>query len=285
MKDPDFATLTKLEEKTLGAKLDAVRATITYSGETGRALEQAVMLLLRDMLPAEYGLSTGFVAYRSDGVIKLSRQIDIIIYDAVRTGPLARLTACDVFPLEAVYGYVEIKAALQSTSDSAEKYADNSIEQCLQQNQALRRMNERWYHTQSPESAVGSFREQGPDVSIRSYIVAFETDGKVAADADVFAQRIADFSRRLGDPTHVHGVFVANAGFFQTRPVSRKANVEEKWHVDYVTNDALAVFRADLLHSLARFPRFRADQTPALEDYYFAKPAWRSCAPKGSGDT
>ena len=140
MTAPDFTKLTALEEVALAARLDAIRATITHGGEKGRALEQSVLLLLRDILPAEYGLSTGFVAYRADGEIKLSRQLDIIIYDAVRTGPLARLTACDVFPLEAVYGYVEIKATIQSSSDEAKKPADNSIEHCLAQNQELRRI-------------------------------------------------------------------------------------------------------------------------------------------------
>ena len=66
--------------------------------EKGRALEQAVFHLLRELLPGEYGLSTGFIAYHADGTIKLSPQLDIIIYDAVRTGPLARLSACVARP-------------------------------------------------------------------------------------------------------------------------------------------------------------------------------------------
>lgn len=280
MTAPDFTKLTALEEVALAARLDAIRATITHGGEKGRALEQSVLLLLRDILPAEYGLSTGFVAYRADGEIKLSRQLDIIIYDAVRTGPLARLSACDVFPLEAVYGYVEIKATIQSSSDEAKKPADNSIEHCLAQNQELRRMIDRWFHSQSSESPVASGRKQGSKVSIRSYVVAFAAEGEVASDAKAFAQRMADVSHRLGDPTHLHGVFVANTGFFRTRPVDqRSVKPEDKFHVDYVTENRLSVFKADLLHTLARFPRFEADLTPALEDY-FAQPKWSSCAPK-----
>jgi len=107
---PDFATLTRLEDAALSAKLEAVRAIIAHAGEKGRALEEAVTSLLRDILPAEYGLSTGFIAYHADEAVRLSPQLDIIIYDAVRTGPLARFTACDVIPLEAVLGYVEVKA-------------------------------------------------------------------------------------------------------------------------------------------------------------------------------
>jgi hypothetical protein len=279
MDTPDFGTLARLEEAALSAKLDAVRATISHGGAKGRALEQAVILLLREFLPAEYGLSTGFIAYHSDGTIKLSPQLDIIIYDAVRTGPLARLTACDVFPLEAVHGYIEVKATIRSSSDSAEAPSDNSIEHCLQQNQQLRRMIDRRYHAQVPGSVVGSVRAQKAWIPIRGFVVAFAPEGKVASDAGAFAQRMADVSRSLGQPTHLHGVFVAGNGYFRTRPVNpRTAQPGDMWHVEYVQENGLSVFRADLLHGLARFRRYPSDWSPAVDEY-FVGPAWNSCAP------
>ena len=279
MSIPDFGKLARLEETALAAKLDAVRATITHGAEKGRALEQAVVLLLRELLPAEYGLSTGFIAYHADGTVKLSPQTDIIIYDAVRTGPLASLTACDVFPLEAVHGYVEVKATICSSSDSAEAPSNNSIEHCLQQNQQLRRMNDRRYHVQVPGSVVGSVRQPREWTSIRGFVVAFEPEGTVARDPRTFAQRMADVSRRLGEPTHLHGVFVAGNSYFRTRPIDRRtAKPEDWWHVDYVQENALSVFRADLLQALARFPRYPSDWSPAIDEY-FVEPAWNSCAP------
>jgi hypothetical protein len=276
---PNFGTLARLEEATLAAKLDAVRATIIHGAEKGRALEQAVVLLLRELLPAEYGLSSGFIAYHADGTVKLSSQTDIIIYDAVRTGPLARLTACDVFPLEAVHGYVEVKATICSSSDSAKAPSDNSIEHCLLQNQQLRGMIERRYHAQVPGSVVGSVRQSRNWIPIRGFVVAFAPEGTVANDPEAFAQRMADVSRRLGEPTHLHGVFVAANGYFRTRPIDpRTAKPEDWWHVDYVEENALSVFRTDLLHALARFPRYPSDWSPAIEEY-FVEPAWNSCAP------
>jgi len=277
MSSPNFAQLSLLEENALAARLEAVRATIVHSGEKGRALEQSVVQLLRDILPAEYGLSTGFVAYRSDGAIRLSTQLDVIIYDAVRSGPLARLDTCDVLPLEAVYGYVEVKASLVSSSDGANTPAFNSIEQCLQQNQRLRGMIDRQFWGQSIASPVVAVREQGSSVGIRSYVVAFSAEG-TAANAEALAARIGEVSARQGDPTHLHGVFVAGKFFLRTRPIGPEEGPEEKWHVQYVTEHSLAVFRTTLLHDLARFPRCRADQTPALADY-FVSPSWRSTVP------
>jgi hypothetical protein len=52
--------------------------------------------------------------------------------------PIVSLETCDVLPLEAVYGYVEVKATIRSSSDEAEKPAHNSIEKCLITNRGLR---------------------------------------------------------------------------------------------------------------------------------------------------
>jgi hypothetical protein len=58
---PDFATLSRIEETLLVAKLEAIRRSITHAAEKGRALEQAVIRLLRDLLPTEYGLALAVV--------------------------------------------------------------------------------------------------------------------------------------------------------------------------------------------------------------------------------
>jgi uncharacterized protein DUF6602 len=114
---PNFSDLNAIEERLLLAKLEAVRAAIVHAGEKGRALENGVQTLLRSILPAEYGLSTGFVVYHTPEGPRLSSQLDIIIYDALRSSPIVSLETCDVFPLEAVHGYVEVKATLRSSSD------------------------------------------------------------------------------------------------------------------------------------------------------------------------
>ena len=102
---PQFGDLNKIEEELLVAKLQAARKAIVHAGEKGRTLEHTVRSLLRAILPAEYGLSTGFVVFNSAEGPQLSSQLDIIIYDSIRSGPIITLETCDVFPLEAVYGW------------------------------------------------------------------------------------------------------------------------------------------------------------------------------------
>jgi hypothetical protein len=280
---PDFLALSKIEEDLLVSKLDAARKAISHAGEKGRNLEAEVTTLLRSFLPEEYGLTTGFVVYHRHNGPSLSPQLDIIIYDRVRSGPIARLSTCDVLPLEAVYGYVEVKASLQSTTDDAEEFADNSIEMCIEKNQQLRGMMERRFWKPVKGSPVRAELVPKQWMRIRSYVFAFEAEGNVAKNSDLFAQRIADVSARLGSPVHLHGVFVVGHGYYTTRPIEvRKARPEDWYHIGYTTEQPLAVFKWFLIHDLARFPRFPADWTPAVDQYHADKTTWKLRGPQRS---
>jgi hypothetical protein len=274
-KSPKFAELNKIEEELLVAKLEATRKSIFHAGEKGRALEFEVRTLLRTILPAEYGLSTGFVVYHTEDGPRLSSQLDIVIYDAIRSGPVISLETCDVFPLEAIYGYVEVKATLQSSSDEAKEYADNSIEQCLLKNRELRGMKDRRYWTPMVGSSVKSGLIKHEWMSVRSYVFAFEPEGSVAKDLDQLAQRMANMSKKLGPPTHLHGVFVANHGFLYTRPVdTRNAVQDDYYHVGYTSDHPLLALKTQLLQGLARFPRPQEEWSPAIEQYFQHEPRW-----------
>jgi hypothetical protein len=282
---PKFLELNAIEETLLLAKLEAVRAAIAHAGEKGRALENGVRMLLRSILPAEYGLSTGFVVFHADDGPRLSSQLDIIIYDALRSGPIVSLETCDVFPLEAVYGYVEVKATLKSSSDEAEKPAENSIEKCLIKNQELRNMRDRRYHLPIASSPVQTFlmpREWAAQIpSIRSYVFTFEASDPTTKDLKRLAQRMADYSKKLGKPTHLHGLFIVGQGFLYTKPVdAAKASPDDYFHTGYTEDHPLLAFKTSLIHALARFPRPQLDWAPAIEQYFQHQPKWTFLKPQ-----
>lgn len=276
---PNLVVLNKIEERLIKARLDATRAALSHAGEKGRVLERGVANILRAMLPAEYGLSTGFVAYIEDGVAKLTPQLDVIIYDAVRGGPIVRLETSDVFPLESVYGYVEVKASIVSASDEAAEFAEHSIESALERNRALRAEPLRRGGYYFPVGKVGSkYREQHL-VGLRSYLFAFEATGS-AADADYLAQRIADFSQRLGHHTHMHGVFIADVGFFYTQPIDRHNTKRDPDHtIIFAREHALLEFKIRMLDDLGRFPRVPENWTPALDRYHSERGSWSKRSP------
>jgi hypothetical protein len=279
---PKFLELNAIEENLLRAKLDAVRAAIAHAGEKGRALENGVRTLLRSILPAEYGLSTGFVVFHTPEGPRLSSQLDIIIYDAIRSGPVISLETCDVLPLEAVYGYVEVKATLRSSSDEAEKPAENSIEKCLIRNQELRNMRDRRYHLPigTVETMLMPTEWASQIPSIRSYVFAFEASDAITQDPKRLAQRMADYSKKLGNPTHLHGLFIVGHGFLSTRPVDQaRAIPADYFHTGYTEDHPLLAFKTSLIHALARFPRPHLDWAPAIEQY-FPQSKWTFLKPQ-----
>ena len=275
MISPQFAELNKIEEELLVAKLQAARMAIVHAGEKGRALEHEVRTLLRSILPAEYGLSTGFVVFHAGEGPSLTPQLDIVIYDAIRSGPIVSLETCAVFPLEAVYGYVEVKATLQSSSDEADELAGNSIEKCLLRNRELRGMKERRYWAPLGGSPIKTVLVKHEWLSVRSYVFAFEPVGSVARNLDELAQRMANASKQLGPPTHLHGVFVANHGFLYTKPVeTRNATSHDYHHISYTNDHPLLAFKTVLLQGLATFPRPQEEWAPAIEQYFQHEPRW-----------
>jgi len=253
---PSFGDFDNLERKNLKQRLDALRAVLRHSGEKGRALEAEAMSLLRDFLPSEYGLSTGFVAYHEEDGPRLTSQLDIIIYDAVRGAPMARFGTCDVFPLEAVYGYVEVKASLSASK----------LDDLVRKNAELREIKRRqyWRPVKDTTTVAESVAVEPP--SMRAYVFAFEYKGSEGPEA--IARRLADVAKETGS-AHLHGVLLANVGFFSHHAVENRS--DPKLHsVNYVVENRLSHFKWALVHKLARCWRHPADWFPALDQYHLS---------------
>ena len=280
MSAPDLDELLEQEEEDLLGKLRRVRSAINHPGEKGTSLESEVCDFVRSFLPGEYGVSNGFILYHGENGIELSPQLDVIIYDAIRSGPIVRLGSCDVFPLEAAYAYIEVKAQLASTSDAAKNYADNSIERCLQNNRNLRKMCERRYWSSAQGSPIQLQLKKVHGLGLRSFVFAFEGSGKITSAADRFAKRMADFSSLLAGETHLHGVYVGGLGYFGTRPVDlQHAQQQDYYHVSYTTAHPLRVFKLTLLNALATFDRYPLDWTPAIGQYHLDNVDWSTVSP------
>jgi hypothetical protein len=268
---PSFGDLDLVEEQALVARLQAIRATIQHAGEKGRGLEYEVADLVRTFLPKEYGVSTGFIAFRTGTGVQLSTQLDVVIYDAIRGGPLADLKSCAVFPLESTLGYIEVKASLVSTSDDAEEYAANSIESCLMKNNHLRSMQKRYFHLPMHGSTVQSVIKAADWMPIRGFVFAFEGSGNVAIDPGQMAKRIAEFSKKVS--AHFHGVFVGGSAFYETVPSTTGS---PQCCVRYTPHRVLSAFKWAMLHSLSRFPRVPDNWTPAIDLYAQDSPKWET---------
>ena len=275
---PQFSEVARAEEAILSARLASVRAAISHPGEKGHSLEHHVIQLLREMLPSEYGLSTGFVAWHAPDGPRLSGQLDVIIYDAVRTAPIARLGAVEVFPIEGVYGYVEVKASLLSVADGErDGWPSNSIEYCVEQNVRIRKMRERRFWERTDVAKTVLVRKEW--LGLRAYVIAFAASGAVASDAEALAKRIANLAKR--SQAHLHGVFIAERAFLSVNAHDpKKAKEEEKYQVFFTERNTLAALKSQLLQALGSFPRFPSDWVPAIDQYYASDPDWHVARPE-----
>lgn len=87
-----------------------------HNQSKGQVRERIVAQYLRPFLPACYGMGPGEV-FSSDN--KVSRQIDVVVYDAVFSVVLRADNEYFLFPCESVYGNIEVKSHLDTVALNA----------------------------------------------------------------------------------------------------------------------------------------------------------------------
>ena len=252
--DLDLAVFFEKEQAMLTARLDALRATISHPSEKGRAIEHEIMQIVRAVLPNEYGLTTGFIAHHETSRrYAVSGQIDIIIYDAVRSGPIARLGTADILPIEAVYGYIETKARLD--------YAE--LKKCVEQSKVVRSLTMRRYWTGSDENKVTLVSRRS--LPIRAYVVAIEAIDGLAKSENLQAT-VDRAIGEVGNPALLTGLYLASGLFIRSLyPDERSPSADTRSRVH--SDRPLLEFKLCLLQGLARYPRVPPDWTPAVDTY------------------
>lgn len=85
------------------------RSVISHKPEKGRIVEGVVKSALRAILPGRFSIGTGFAITASG---RTSPQLDLVIYDAFLNAPIILEGGTGLFPIECVYGFVEVKSVL-----------------------------------------------------------------------------------------------------------------------------------------------------------------------------
>ena len=98
---------------TMLTDFDQIQSQIGHAGERGEDRETVVRDFLAKYLPKKYAIGSGQIIDRYGGI---SRQCDIVIYDALNCPLLLVKEGYQIFPVEAVLGVVEVKSILNSRS-------------------------------------------------------------------------------------------------------------------------------------------------------------------------
>jgi len=108
--------------RRLQEEVDTFNALIGHAGEQGKENEQSLVRLMERLLPRSLGIGTGIII-DSDG--RRSKQMDIILYDAINQPTVLAQTSQTIFPVECTFLALEVKTTLDEDelTDCAEKKA------------------------------------------------------------------------------------------------------------------------------------------------------------------
>jgi hypothetical protein len=95
-----------------------------HNPELGRLNETHLVKLLKDYLPPKIGIGTGFIVCGGSAP-RQSPQCDIVLYDSLNNAPMYKSDAWSIYPIEMVYGVIEVKTTLnvQTLTEAFEKCA------------------------------------------------------------------------------------------------------------------------------------------------------------------
>ena len=116
---PEFRVHELLESVARQMRIALQQKLVPHPGELGTGREEVIRDFLRRHLPKRFGVSTGFV-FDADG--RVSRQIDIVIYDAYYCPAFEAVGGKMFFPCESVVAVGEAKSHLTSVKKVSEAF-------------------------------------------------------------------------------------------------------------------------------------------------------------------
>src|SRR5688572_14863923 len=112
MKTPGIKDYYSALQKVFQLQSAVLTDALPHSGERGRNDEQRFREFLERILPKKYSVGSGFVI-SSDPQIPVSSQTDVVLFDEFVNAPIHRELAAYVYPVEIVYGTVEVKGRVE----------------------------------------------------------------------------------------------------------------------------------------------------------------------------
>lgn len=151
---------------------EILTAVLPHYGERGRNDEERLRDLLIKVLPRRFSIGTGFIVCH-DTNIPHSSQTDIVIYDETQNSPLHRELSAYIYPIEIVYGAIEVKGNLRR----------QDISKALKDIQKIRQLAKyKWYvnftskpkKPEKPEQLIVVPEDFQKILSPRTYLFAYD---------------------------------------------------------------------------------------------------------------
>lgn len=255
---PYFEAIKQILELQRGI----LTGVIPHKAERGRNDELRLIAFLEQILPRRFGIGTGFIVgpYPID---EPSNQTDVVVCDEFYNSPIHRELAAQVYPIETVYGTVEVKGTL---SKYARYNGKTDFDQTLENIAKVRNLAKKKQYVdyvsepkdeEHPDQFVMRKRSRSIELPPRSYLFAFHTDNWDSLDD--FAASLQEALLRNPD-AHLHGAIVLDRNWF----VEQKAYTGEQRELIGFEDNCLLRFHNSLLHGIQSMPMGALD----MDRYY-----------------
>jgi len=248
MKPPKVSSYFQALQRMFQMQSEILTGVIPHAGERGRNDEERFRDFLTKVIPKRFSIGTGFLVC-SETNVPASSQIDVVLYDEIYNSPLHRELSAFVYPIEIVYGIVEVKGLLKK----------DDLKKVMEDIHKVRKLSQhRWYvqYTSKPKSQdkpdqlvvnKKEFQISGPPP--RAFVFAYEKKGW--RDLDSLVQSLEEIAHDI--PAHIHGLVVLSKDWYVTQEAYAKDG--QKFHA--YEGNALLRFVNGMVHSIASIPMFQ----------------------------
>jgi hypothetical protein len=252
---PSNSSYYDTTQRIFSLQSEILTAVLPHAGERGANDEERCRNFLNRVLPRRYTLGTGFIVSSEPGSTA-SPQQDIVIYDDFTNSPLHRELSAFVFPIEIVYGTVEVKGLLQP----------QDLAPTLESIGKTRQLSMRcWYErVTDSKGRFLKFEQFCIKHAPRAFIFAFNTTYKTLEGLrDALATEIERVKT-----AHLHGIVVLSMNWYAFQ-VANEQPPRVKTFADnalmrYVSN-MLTILNAVPMYNVA-MGRYLNVETPPKDD-------------------
>ncbi|UVT15757.1 MAG: hypothetical protein H8K04_18460 [Nitrospira sp.] len=240
MKTPSVKSYYSALQAQFRLQSSILTDVLPHSGERGRNNEERFREFLSRVLPRKYSVGSGFVVC-SDASVSVSSQTDVVLFDEFQNAPIHRELASHVYPVEIVYGTVEVKGRLERR-DLPKICTDIAKIRTLGQYRYYLKYSAVHKSDEQPTKQIVGRSELHSNVPPRAFVFAYEQKGWESLSD--FVDDLAEEARRVS--THIHGLAVLDSDWH----VSQEAYAEDPPKFEVAEGDALLNFVNGMLHSI-----------------------------------
>jgi hypothetical protein len=240
MKTPTIKSYYAALQEQFKLQSRVLTDVLPHAGERGRNDEERFREFLGRILPRKYSVGSGFVVC-SDTSVPPSSQTDVVLFDEFHNSPLHRELTAHIYPVEIVYGTVEVKGRLEKR-DLAKVVEDITKMRALGKHRYYMAYGSVQKPNAQPRTRVVGHAEVHTEVPPRAFVFAYEQKGW--SSLSEFVDSLREANRAAS--AHIHGMAVLDSDWY----VSQEAFAEDPPKYIAAEGNALLNFMNGMIYSI-----------------------------------